>query len=69
VVTPSEQDFRPWPGAVDQHQGRGIARLAVGRRLVALRRRQPIGHVFSEIIIEIGRHRAFRWCRRCRFGV
>jgi len=60
-----KQHFRLRPRAVDQHQGRGVARLAVGKRLVALR----FGHAVDQGLAELGRvagHRDFRFLPRGR---
>ena len=62
-VAAAEQHFRPGGvGAVDQHQRRGVTRLAVGERLVAFLIGHPLGPELSEVL----RHRAFRCFRRCR---
>ena len=45
LVAASEQDFRHRSGAIDQDQGRGIARSQIGRGLIANRARKPLGAV------------------------
>ena len=49
----AEQHFRLGAGAVDQHQRRGVARLAVGRRLVAFRLGHALGPDFGQILVRL----------------
>ena len=67
-VAAAEQHFRLCAGAVDQHQRRRVARLAVGERLVALHFGHAFGPDFGQIFgRRVLRHRAFRCLPRGRY--
>ena len=50
VMAAAEQNLRGRAGAVDQHHGRGVARLAGGRGLIAFRLRHAVGQSLAEIV-------------------
>jgi hypothetical protein len=65
----AEQNLRLCARAVDQHQCRGVARLAVGRGLVALRIGHALGPEFGHVLGQrVFRHRVVRCLCRWRFG-
>jgi hypothetical protein len=71
VVAAAEQHLGHRPRTVDQHHGRGVARLAVGKGGVALGFGHALGPDFAELR-GVARHRAVRcflpryFCARSR---
>jgi hypothetical protein len=45
LMTAAEQDLRHRSGMIEQDQGRGIARLEIGKRLIAHAAREPFGAI------------------------